>query len=122
MRNKFLSFIILVSVVFSVTGCGLLSKLFNKNEENTEVISGVHNMYQIKHEYNAYQVDSMCVVDNLPQNFDGWYRQAFQDFETGKYIIRYSYIKEMNENNEMIYIVTDRGEMYTVSKRKVVTE
>lgn len=122
MKNKFLSFIVLASMMLSITGCGLLTKMFHKNDvDNTEVVSGTQNMYQIKHEYTRYQVDSMCVADNLPQMFEGWYRQAYQDYETGKYVIRYSYIKEKTDNNEMIYIVTERGDIYVVSKRKVET-
>ena len=123
MKNKFLSLIVLFSIVLSMTGCGPLSKIFHKNGgDNTEIVAGTQNMYQIKHEYTRYQVDSMCVADNLPQMFEGWYRQAYQDYETGKYVIRYSYIKEKNNNNEMVYIVTERGDIYVVSKRKVVTE
>lgn len=122
MKNKFLSFIVLASMMLSITGCGLLTKMFHKDTgDNTEVVSGTQNMYQIKHEYTRYQVDSMCVADNLPQMFEGWYRQAYQDYETGKYVIRYSYIKEKTDNNEMIYIVTERGDIYVVSKRKVET-
>jgi hypothetical protein len=32
------------------------------------------------------------------------------------------FIKELNEYNEMIYIVTPRGEMFIVAKRKVIVE
>ena len=123
MKSKILRTIVLFSMMLSITGCGLLSKMFHKNGTgDTEIVAGTQNMYQIKHEYTQYQVDSMCVVDNLPQMFEGWYRQAYQDYETGKYVIRYSYIKEKSNNNEMIYIVTERGDIYVVSKRKVVTE
>lgn len=79
-------------------------------------------MYQTTHNYTAFQVDSMCVADALPVDFKGWIRRAYSDYETNEYVIRYMYIKELNDNYEMIYIVTPRGEMFVVSKRKVVTE
>ena len=111
--------------MFSFTGCGMLNKIFHKDSgnENTEVVMGTtQNMYQITVEYTPRQVDSMCVADGLPETFDGWIRRAYSDYETNEYIVRYMYIKELNDNFEMIYIVTPRGEMYVVSKRRVVSE
>ena len=125
MKNRIISFVIFFSLLFSFTGCGLLNKIFHKDngKENTEVVMGTtQNMYQITHEYTLVQVDSMCVADELPAAFEGWIRRAYSDYETNEYIIRYLYIKELNDNYEMIYIVTERGDMYIVSKRKVVTE
>ena len=124
MKNKILSLIVFFSVLLSFTGCGTLNKIFHKGDkENTEINFGSsQNMYQTTHDYSAFQVDSMCVADALPVNFDGWIRRAYSDYETNEYVIRYMYIKELNDNYEMIYIVTPRGEMFVVSKRKVVTE
>lgn len=123
MKNKIFGLILTLALLFSFTGCGTLSKIFHKNSDNeTEITISTPNMYQVKHEYNVFQVDSMCVVDTLPRNFDGWLRSAFLDYETNQYIVRYMYIKELNNNYEMIYIVTPKGEMYVVSKRKVVAE
>lgn len=123
MKNKILSLLVLVSLMFSSTSCGLLKSLFHgHNGDNTEIVAGTQNMYQTNYQYTYAQVDSMCVVDKLPVQFEGWYRQAYQDYETGKYVVRYSYIQDLNDNYEMIYIVTQRGEIYFVSKRKVVTE
>ena len=124
MKDKILSLIIFFSLLFSFTGCGTLNKIFHKTDkENTETTLGAtQNMYQVTQEYTMSQIDSMCVVDTLPRNFDGWLRSAFLDYETNQYIVRYMYIKKLNDNYEMIYIVTPRGEMYVVSKRKVVDE
>ena len=124
MKNKIISLLVLFSVLVSFTGCGMLNKIFHRtNQENTEITFGSsQNMYQVTHEYTAYQVDSMCVADTLPGNFDGWIRRAYSDYETNQPIVRYMYIKELNDNYEMIYIVTPRGEMYVVSKRSVVSE
>ena len=124
MKNKLLSLIVLLSIVFSFTGCGMLSKIFHKEGgENTETVLGTtQNMYQIVHDYDARQVDSMCVADILPRNLNDWLRRSYNDYETGEYVTRYMYIKELNDNYEMIYIITPRGEIYVVSKRRVVTE
>ena len=80
------------------------------------------NMYQIMHEYNARQIDSMCVVDALPRDLNEWLSKSFNDYETNEHVVRHMYIKELNNNREMIYLITERGEMYVVSKRSVVTE
>ena len=124
MKNKLLSLIVLFSIIFSFTGCGLLKKVTNKdNGSDTEnVIGTTQNMYQVMHEYNARQIDSMCVVDVLPRDLNDWIRRSYNDYETKEYVTRYMYIKELNDNREMIYIVTPRGEIYVVSKRRVVTE
>lgn len=79
-------------------------------------------MYQVTHEYNARQVDSMCVADALPRDLNEWLRKSYNDYETSQYVVRYMYIKELNNNRELIYIVTERGDIYAVSKRSVVTE
>ena len=124
MKRKLLSLIVLFSIIFSFTGCGLLKKTPTKDETNdTEIVMGTtQNMYQVTHEYNARQIDSMCVADVLPRDLNDWIRRAYNDYETMEYVTRYMYIKELNDNREMIYIVTPRGEIYVVSKRKVVTE
>ena len=125
MKNKLFTLIAFVSLLFSLTGCGMLNKIFHRqgNNENTEVVVGTtQNMYQITVEYTQHQVDSMCVADGLPETFDDWIRRGYLDYETNTNIVRYMYIKDLNDNYEMIYIVTPRGEIYVVSKRKVVTE
>lgn len=124
MKDKILSLIIFFSLLFSFTGCGTLNKIFHKTDkENTETTFGTtQNMYQVTHEYTMHQIDSMCVADMLPMKFEGWTCKTYTDYETNQYIIRYMYIKELNDNYEMIYIVTPRGDIYAVSKRKVVSE
>ena len=124
MKNKVLSLIIFFSLLFCFTGCGTLNKIFHKTDkENTETTLGsTQNMYQTTHEYTMRQIDSMCVVDTLPMKFAGWKSSTYTDYETNQHIVRYMYIKEMNDNYEMVYIVTPRGDIYVVSKRKVVSE
>ena len=124
MKDKILSLIIFFSLLFSFTGCGTLNKIFHKTDkENTETTFGTtQNMYQVTHEYTMHQIDSMCVADVLPMKFEGWTCRTYTDYETNQYIVRYMYVKELNDNYEMIYIITPRGDIYVVSKRKVVSE
>ena len=121
MKKRILNTIVLLSVLFSLSGCGLLSKIFHKptgTDEPTEVVTGNPVMTQVTHIYNLVQVDSMCVADTIPHRFEGWIHQTFQDYETGTVIYRYSYAKESSKNYHIMYIVTQRGDMYVVNKRK----
>lgn len=122
MKNKILGVLFLFMMVCSVNSCGLFKKLSHKNDGNTVVAGTSQNMYQETHEYVQYQVDSMCVADNLPKDFEGWIGRAYQDYETNEYVIRYIYIKEMNDNYELVYIVTQKGDIFVVSKRKTISE
>ena len=123
MKNKILNIVLTLLVLFSAVGCGPTGKVSHKEGDNTgNVIGTSQNMYQIVHEYSIRQVDSMCVADVLPRDLNDWIHRSYNDYETNDYITRYMYIKELNDNYEMIYIVTPRGEVYVVSKRKVVVE
>jgi hypothetical protein len=117
--------VIFLSFLLSLNGCGIIKKLQNRdgNKEGIEIVVGTApSMYQITTTYNERQLDSMCLADNIPEAFDGWIGRAYQDYETKEYTLRYMYIKELNDNFEMIYIVTPKGELYVVSKRKVISE
>ena len=121
MKNRIYSLLVLVSMLFSMAGCGLIGKLQHKGEPEV-VLGSTQNMYQETFEYTTVQLDSMCTVDGLPKSLDEWIRRTFSDYETNEIVVRYMYIKEMNDNYELTYIVAPKGEMYVVSKRKVVTE
>ena len=121
MKNRIYSLLLLVSLLFSMAGCGLIKKLQHKDEPDV-VLGSTQNMYQETFEYTTVQLDSMCTVDGLPKSLDEWIRRTFSDYETNEIVVRYMYIKEMNDNYELTYIVAPKGEMYVVSKRKVVTE
>ena len=124
MKNRFFKLLVFFFILFSFVSCGSLNKVRQgKNKENTEITFGASQMMkQVTHRYNAYQIDSMCVADALPANFNGWIKKTYSDYETNQSIVRYMFIKELNEYNEMIYIVTPRGEMFIVAKRKVTVE
>ncbi len=124
MKNKYLKLFIFLSVAFSIASCGLLNKAqHNCNEGNTETALGASQvMTQVINHYSKCQIDSMCVADMLPSKFNGWIKRTYTDYETKTNVTRYMFIKELNEYNEMIYIVTPKGEMFIVAKRKVIVE
>lgn len=122
MKSRFLNIFIIVLFSCFVGSCGLFKKVQTGND-NTNVVAGsIQNMYQTTHEYKQYQLDSMCVADNLPNDLDQWIKRTYQDYETSVYIDRYIYIKEMNNSYEMVYIVTQKGDIFVVSKRKASGE
>lgn len=123
MKNKIISFLAAFTVLLSVSSCGLLTKILGGGTENsTDVIAG-QSMFMVTHEYSTYQLDSMCVADGLPKNLDqSWISRTYLDYETREYISKYMYIKELNNNYEMIYTVTPKYEMFIVSKREVKEE
>lgn len=123
MKNKIISFVMGALMLLSVSSCGLLSKVFGGVQENgTDIVAG-QSMFMVTHEYSTYQLDSMCVADGLPKNLDqSWISRTYLDYETRQYVSKYMYIKELNNNYEMIYTVTPKYEMFIVSKREVKEE
>ena len=63
----------------------------------------------------AAQVDSICVVDTLP-NIDTWLGASFTDYETGEKIIKRMYFKNWGKT-EIVYTITGNKEPYNVSMR-----
>lgn len=124
MKKRFLNIVALLVITLSITSCGLTNKIFHKNVDNEPIVAGsIQNMYMITYDFNAKQLDSLCVADTIPSDLtDGWLRKVYTDFETNKPVIRYMYIKELNDNYEIIYFVTPKDDMYIVSKRQVLTE
>ena len=124
MKKKILSFVTMLAVVMSMAGCGLLGNLFNKpGQDETEITLGTQNMYMKTYNFTVLQLDSLCKADELPVDLtEGWIRRSYKDYETNESVVRYMYIKELNDNYEMIYLVTPEGDRYIVSKRQVISE
>ena len=121
MKKLFLRLLAMLVLLSGLISCGPTNKVVT-GSENEEVVVGNQRMYQENNRYNTRQVDSMCVVDALPRNFEEWIRRTYTDYETNAYVVRYVYLKVINDNYELVYIVTPRGDMYIVSKRIVKTE
>ena len=124
MKKRFLNVVTLIVIALSMTSCGLVNKIFHNNSDNEPVVAGsIQNMYLTTYNFDGRQLDSLCRVDTIPSDLaDGWLRKVYTDYETNKPVIRYMYIKELNDNYEIIYFVTPKDDMYVVSKRQVLTE
>ena len=114
----------MLAIVFSMAGCGLIGKVFNKEKpDDTEITLATQNMYMKTYNFTIMQLDSLCKADELPVELtEGWIRRSYTDYETNTQVVRYMYIKELNDNYEMIYLVTPEGDRFIVSKRQVITE
>ena len=73
----------------------------------------------IREAYNEHQLDSICQVENLPNDLDKWHYSDIYDYETHKKITQYVFIKEMNRKNETVYIITFVDSTYHFTKRVV---
>ena len=119
-----------VAVILATSSCHPLVEITEKPDltDTTTVITDTTlgnlspGMYMKTFYYNAFQLDSMCVVDNLPRSLNDWTKNTLTDFETNIVIVRYAYIKEYNEIYEMLYIVTPNGDIYVVQKREAIKE
>lgn len=94
-----------------VANCCLFRKA--PKENNTE---GDAIMYGITMMLNQRQLDSMITFDQLPV-LEDWINAGFYDYETNMRVYKYTYIKELNEDNELIYVTTVKDTLYKVVKR-----
>lgn len=121
MKNRFYKFILLAAMVFGMSGCGLFSKL-HKDDTNTVTVFGTPAMYGQAMVINARQLDSICTVDGLSPDLDDWMAMSYYDYETGEKIDRYAYIKALNDEYELSYILTPQDTLFTIMKRIVKEE
>jgi hypothetical protein len=114
MKDEIFKFILVTAICLSTYGCGLFRKAQKpSSDENL----GVPAMYGQTVMYNARQLDSMCVVDGISSDLSKWVSMAYYDFETQERIDRYAFIKVLNENEEMTYILTPVDTLYKITKR-----
>lgn len=111
MKNKIFKFIVVAMLGVSISGCGLFRKT-PREGDNTA-------MYAQTVMYNARQLDSMCTVDGISANLQDWANMFYYDEETKERIDRYTFVKVMNENEEMVYILTPKDTLYKITKRYV---
>ena len=124
MKNKICNLILVLMIGLSTYSCGLFRRLQgNTNKEQTTVM-GTPAMFGRTDTINARQLDSVCVVDGLSTDLEKWLKMGFYDYETGKVVDRYAFIKTMAENEEMTYILTPIDTLYILTKRyvKEITE
>ena len=102
--KKLFAFLVAVSLL---SGCGLIQKISHKNQTDTNVENtlGVSYMrFTMNKVLGISQVDSMIVADNLTPLNEWLYSPIIG--EDRKAISQYMYIKSLEEDNELIYVVT----------------
>lgn len=93
------------------------SKCNGNGGNNTNVV-----MTGFERVMTAAQIDSLCVADTLDADIEYWIKASFRDYETGQIVTKYSYIKELTDTTEILYIITYKDSTYTVLKRVVGVE
>jgi len=82
------------------------SKIIEGQMTNLDIVS-----------YSQYQIDSMCIADTLPE-LSNWQYLENKDFESGKKISLYFYLKQDTViNQELLYKVEKNDSNYKVTKR-----
>ena len=115
--KKLFALLIAVSLF---SGCGLINKITHKdnNEPNVENTLGTSYMrFTMNKVLGISQVDSMIVVDHLTP-LNEWIYIAINGVDK-KTINQYMYIKSLDEDNELIYTVTQTNidTLYKCTKR-----
>lgn len=72
--------------------------------------------------YSQHQLDSMCIADTLPE-LSNWQYIENKDYETGKKISLYFYLKQDTIiNQELLYKAEKNDYEYKVTKRLTKTQ
>lgn len=114
MKNVVLRALISIVLSVGICGCGLFCKQPKDGDNAT--------MYAVTMYLNELQLDSLCNADFVPRDFTEWINMSFLDYETNARIYKYAYIKTLEDNNELIYIALQKGDLYKVTKRIVESE
>lgn len=116
MKGKIFKFILVTAICLSTYGCNLFRKAQKpSSDENL----GAPAMYGQTVMYNARQLDSMCVADSISSDLSKWVYMVYYDYETQERVDKYTFIKVLNENEEMTYILTPVDTLYKITKRFV---
>ena len=108
---KIKNFVLVIITALLLSGCFLFKKVPRDDNDNSI-------MYGVTMMLNSYQMDSLISVDNLPM-LDEWLYAEFSDYETNGRIEKYTYIKELTESSELIYVATVKDTLYKVVKRMI---
>lgn len=110
---KLKKLILILAAAMTVASCCLFRKVPKDNgNEGNSIMIGITMVL------NERQMDSLITADELPF-LDEWVKAGFIDYETNARIYKYTYIKELTETNEMIYVATPKDTLYKVIKRMI---
>ena len=109
---KMKKLILFITAVLLFIGCGVS----NKSVVNQSMYGYVKNI-------DCRQLDSICVVDDLSNNIEEWFKMEFVDYETRNVVTEFLYIKDVSETYDAMYILVKNGECkYKITKRIRVTK
>ena len=111
---KKLGLIIFIFAMLAVACCP--TKHLPQNNDN---LSGYSMKILFDKDFTYYQFDSLCVADTLPVNLNKWKANPAVDYETGKKIDQYFYIKRLGRNESFYRLIKRNEEIYNVFKRVV---
>lgn len=106
--KKIINFILVLSTIFLI-GCSTQKK-------TEEITFGSSMKLSYCMMINNSQLDSICNVDSLP-NFKKWVSAKFTDYETNKVYFKRMYIKQYDDDYELIYILVGNEEPYKITRR-----
>ena len=106
MKSFIIKLLLLCLVFTSASKCG------GGNEPPTTMIG-----YEMA--LNSIQLDSLLTVDEIDSDFDNWIKVSLIDYETGTAFVKYTYIKEITDSTELVYVLTPVDSLYNVIKRIV---
>jgi hypothetical protein len=112
MKNLFKKFVLAIVMCLSFVACDLLFKTPRTDNEPTY---GSSMLVAYTMNATAWQVDSICQADTLP-NIDTWLKSQFTDYETNEIVVKRLYYKDYGDT-EIVYIITGSTEPFIVTRR-----
>ena len=106
MKAILFKIVIFLALITTASKCG-------GGEDNSLIMRGFERTMTV------VQIDSLCRADTLALDLEDWICAEFVDYETGNVVKKYSYIKELTDTTEIMYIITQKDSTYKVLKRIV---
>lgn len=106
----------IILVVLSVFLCPA-EKCQKGVEGEYKLSPGQYMYYETDNNYTLRQIDSVCVVEGIPEDFNGWIEASPIIREDGRPL----YQKVFIPNDSTVFIVTDLDSLYNFKKRVVRT-
>lgn len=101
-------------ILFLLISC-LLIACDGVNKNNSMILgTNMRNVYE--KEFTQVQLDSICNNDSLPTELNKWHKTVYQDFENGRNITQYTFIKKLGKIQD-IYCVEKLDSTYRVTRR-----
>lgn len=103
---------LLILIIFTF-GCST----YKSNTNTSEYTFGVHMMNAFEGYYNLYQLDSICKADNINPNIKEWEKLSIKDYETGKDVSQYFYIRSLGEHENIYRVFFVNDSIVKITKR-----